>query len=90
MTKREELLKQYDDARTELDRANLEAFLIRRRARLAGVPVDAAEVEAARLRCHEADRAVTRALYACKASRVSASRINTQAAREQRRQEKAA
>ncbi|MGW7128871.1 hypothetical protein ACWGIA_11125 [Streptomyces bobili] len=35
MTTKHELLAAYDDARTELDKANLEAFMIRRRIRLA-------------------------------------------------------
>ncbi|MGV9907608.1 hypothetical protein ACWDU8_34885 [Streptomyces sp. NPDC003388] len=80
----EELLVTYDDARTELDRAHLEAFMIKRRARLAAVQVDPAEEAAAKARIHEAERAVSRSEYALKAAGVRPVRPNTQSAREQR------
>jgi hypothetical protein len=43
MTTNDELLAEYEEAKTELDRANLEAFMIRRRIRLAEHRVTEAE-----------------------------------------------
>ncbi|MFD8300703.1 MULTISPECIES: hypothetical protein [Streptomyces] len=76
MTTRVELLAEYDDARTELDRAYLEAFMMRRRARLEERPVTPEEEAAAKLRTGEAERRVSRAEYACKAARVHPVRGN--------------
>lgn len=68
MPTRYELAAEYDDARVELDRANVEALMVRRRARLAKLPVAAADLEAVRLRIREANRWVTRVEYAFKAA----------------------
>lgn len=76
MTKRDELLQRYDDARTELDRANVVALMVRRRARLAGVPVDGEQLEALQDRRLSAERAVRQAEAACREARVTPTRVN--------------
>lgn len=82
---KEDLLAAYDEARTELDRARLEAFMIRRRARLAALPVDLQAVAAGKARIAEAYGAVARTERAIRAAGFTPSRPNTQSAREKRR-----
>jgi hypothetical protein len=80
MPTREELMTEYDDACVELDRANVEAFMIPRRARLAGVPVDPDEVEAVQRRIRVAERQVRATANEMKAAGWAPARPNGNAA----------
>ncbi|WP_033322315.1 hypothetical protein [Streptomyces yerevanensis] len=62
------LLLAYDDAMTELDRANLEAYMIKRRARLAEVEVDPEEEAAIQARRRTAGQGVRATSEAVKAA----------------------
>ncbi|MFF3420951.1 hypothetical protein ACFYW9_40910, partial [Streptomyces sp. NPDC002698] len=68
MTTKEELEAEYDDARTELDRANLELFMVKRWARLSGRTPDAEDLVDVQRRIRVAGRQVLATENAMKAA----------------------